>query len=180
MEFTLEIVTCDHFSSLCFGRDYEIIIKMQEALKKSKGGILKGRAIDHLMLNYNQAKIVIRERKAVNAMVRFSRKWAWEEPEVLKLSSLSTDEIPKTVFSYFTKWSDFIAKDASSRCGIQISASDITIQHLTVYFAHRGGKGNLGKKRSDDHRAKMNKAMDHRAKMSKAKVGKKRSAEIRN
>jgi hypothetical protein len=180
VEFTLEIVTCDHFSSLCFGRDYEIIIEMQEALKKSKGGILKGRAIDHLMLNYNQAKIVIRERKAVNAMVRFSRKWAWEEPEVLKLSSLSTDEIPKTVFSYFTKWSDFIAKDASSRCGIQISGSDITIQHLTVYFAHRGGKGNLGKKRSADHRAKMNQAMDHRAKMRKAKVGKKRSAEIRN
>jgi len=112
-------------------------------------------------------------------MVRFSRKWTREEREFRKLSLLLTDEIPKSVFSYFTKWSDFIAKDASSRCGIQISGSDITIQQLTVYFAHRGGKGNLGKKRSADHRAKMNQAMDHRANMSKAKMGKKRSAETR-
>ncbi len=53
VEFTLEIVTCDHFSSLCFGRDDEVIVEMQEALKKSQGGILKGRDVDHLMLNYN-------------------------------------------------------------------------------------------------------------------------------
>ena len=111
-------------------------------------------------------------------MVHFSCKWAREEREVLKLSSLSNDKIPKSVISYFTKWSDFIAKDASSRCGIQISGSDITIQHLTVYFAHRGGKGNLGNKCSADHRAKMDQAMNHRAKMSKAKVGKKRSLRL--
>ena len=48
VEFTLEIVTCNHFSSLCFGRDDKIIIEMQEALKKSQGGILKGRAVGHL------------------------------------------------------------------------------------------------------------------------------------
>ena len=112
-------------------------------------------------------------------MVHFSCKWAREEREVLKLSSLSNDKIPKSGFSYFTKWSDFIAKDANSRCGFQISGSDITIQHLTVYFAHRGGKGNLGNKCSADHRAKMNQAMNHRARMSKAKMGKKRSAETR-
>jgi len=110
---------------------------MREALKKNQGEILKGRAIDHLMLNYNRATIIIREKKAVNAMLSFSRKWTWEEREVLKLSLLLTDAIPKSVFSYFTKWSDFIAKDASSCCGFQISGSDITIQHLTVYFAHR-------------------------------------------
>ena len=57
VEFTLEIVTCDHFSSLCIGRDDEVIDEMQEALKKSQGGILKGRVVDHLMLNYNRAKI---------------------------------------------------------------------------------------------------------------------------
>ena len=91
------------------------------------------------------------------------------------LASLLIDQIPKSVFNYYTKWSDFIAKDARFRCGFQISGSDITIQHLTVYFAHRGGKGNLGNKCSADHRAKMNQAMNHRAKMSKAKVGKKRS-----
>ena len=43
VEFTLEIVTCDHFSLLCFGRDDEVIDEMQEALKKSQGGILKGK-----------------------------------------------------------------------------------------------------------------------------------------
>ena len=58
VEFTLEIVTCDHFSSLCFGRDDEVIDEMQEALKKSQGGILEGRVVDHLMLNYNQDEIV--------------------------------------------------------------------------------------------------------------------------
>jgi hypothetical protein len=59
VEFTFEIVTCDHFSSLCFGRDDEVIDEMQETLKKSHGGILEGRVVNHLMLNYNRAKIII-------------------------------------------------------------------------------------------------------------------------
>jgi uncharacterized UBP type Zn finger protein len=58
VEFTLEIVTCDHISSLCFGREDEVIFEMQETLKKSQGGILEGRAVDHLMLNYNRAKTI--------------------------------------------------------------------------------------------------------------------------
>ncbi len=41
VEFTLEIITCDHFSSLYFSRDDEVIDEMQEALKKSQGGILE-------------------------------------------------------------------------------------------------------------------------------------------
>ena len=49
VEFMLEIVTCDHISSLYFGRDDEIIDEMQEALKKSHGGILEGRVVNHLM-----------------------------------------------------------------------------------------------------------------------------------
>ena len=75
VEFTLKIVTCDHFSLLCLGRDDEVIDEMQEALKKSQGGILEGRVVDHLMLNYNRAKIIIREKKAVDAMVSFSGRW---------------------------------------------------------------------------------------------------------
>jgi hypothetical protein len=74
--------------------------------------------------------------------------------------------ILKCVFSYFTNWSENIAKDASCRCGFQISVSDITVQHLTVYFASRGGKGNLGKKRSAAACARI----------SEGKKGKKRSA----
>ena len=79
VEFTLEIITCDHFSSLCFGREDEVIVEMQEAVKKSQGGILKGRTVNHLMLNYNRAKIIIREGKAVNAMLSFSGRWTREE-----------------------------------------------------------------------------------------------------
>jgi len=179
VEFTLKIVTCDHFSSQLFGREDEVIIEMQEALKKSQGGILEGRTIDHLILNYNQDKIVHRERKVVNAMVRFFGEWTQEEREVTKLASLLTDEIPKRVFSYYTKWSDFIARDASCRCGFQIIVSDITVQHLTVFFAHRGGKGNLGKEKTADHRAKI-RGKKHstatRAKISEAKMGMKRTA----
>ena len=49
VEFTLKIVTCDHFSSLFFGREDEVIVEMQEALKKSQGGILERRTVDHLI-----------------------------------------------------------------------------------------------------------------------------------
>ena len=183
VKFTLEIVTCDHFSSLCFGRDDEVNDEMQEALKKSQGGILEESVVDHLMLNYNRGEIALRERKAVDGMLSFSRRWTPEERGEIKLSSLPTDEIPKRVYSYFTNWSENIAKDASCRCGFQIIVSDITVQHLTVYFAHRGGKKNLGKTRSAEHCAKISEALtgkklsaEHCAKISELKKGKKLSA----
>ncbi len=113
VEFTLEIVTCDHFSSLCFGIEDEVIVEMQEALKKSQGGILKGRTVDHLMLNYNRAKIIIREKKAVDAMLYFSGRWTREERVDIKMSLLSIDQIPKSVFSYFTNWSGVICESRS-------------------------------------------------------------------
>ena len=180
--FTLEIVTCDHFSSLFFGREDKVIVEMQEALKKSQGGILEGRVVNHLMLNYNRAKIIIREKKTSDAMVNFSRRWTREDREVTKMSSVPINQIPERVYSYFTKWSDYIAKDASCRCGFQISVSDITVQHLTVYFAHRGGKGNLGKKHSAAALAKMmgkKRSAATRAKISEAMTGKKHSAATR-
>ncbi len=172
VEFTLEIVICDHFSSLFFGREDKVIVEMQEALKKSQGGILEGRTVDHLILNYNQDEIIHRERKVVNKMVHFFGEWTREEREVVKLASLLIDEIPKSVFSYYTKWRDFIARDASRRCGFQIIVSDITVQHLMVFFAHRCGKGNLGKK------GKKHSAVT-RAKMSETEMGKKHSAATR-
>jgi hypothetical protein len=182
VEFMLEIVTCDHLSSLSFGREDEVIVEMQEALKKSQGGILEGRTVDHLILNYNQDEIVHRERKAVNAMVRLFGEWTREEREVTKLASLLIDEIPKSVYSYYTNWRENIANDASYRCGFQIIVSDITVQHLTVYFAHRGGKGNLGKKHSAAALAKMmgkKRSAATRAKISEAMTGKKHSAATR-
>jgi hypothetical protein len=183
VEFTLEIVTCNHFSSLCFGREDKVIVEMQEALKKSQGGILEGRVVNHLMLNYNRAKIIIRGKKVKNAMLRFCEEWTREEREEIKMSLLSTDEIPKSVYSYFRNWSENIAQDASCRCGFQISVSDITVQHLTVYFASRGGKGNLGKKRSAEHCARISEgkkdkklSAEHCARISKGNSGNKLSA----
>ena len=38
VEFNLEIVTCDHFSLLCFGVDYKRIVKMQETLRRVRVG----------------------------------------------------------------------------------------------------------------------------------------------
>jgi len=139
---------------------------MQEALKKSQGGILKGRVVNHLMLNYNRAKIDIQKGKAVDSILNFSCKWTWAQREKIKLSSLS----PKSVFCYYTKWSDFIVQCASINYHTQFSFSDITVQHLAEYFVHRGGKGNLGKEKTDDHCAKISEAM----------TGKERSAETRS
>ncbi len=156
VEFTLKIVTCDHFSSLRFGKEDKVIVDMQEALKKSQGGILQGRTVDHLKLNYNREGL-------------FSGRWTRKEREDIKLASLSIDQIPKSVFSYFTNWSENIAIDACCRCGFQISVSDITVQHLTVFFAHRGGKGNLGKLREKC-------SAEYCANISKAKMGKKHFA----
>ena len=182
VEFTLEIVTCGHFSSLCFGRNDKVIDEMQEALKKSQGGILEGRVVNHLMLNYNRAKIIIREKKVKNAMLRFFKEWTREEREEIKMSLLSIDQIPKSVYSYFRNWSENIAEDASCRCGFQISVSEITVQHLTVYFASRGGKGNLGKKRTAEHCARISKGLKGKkrsaatcARLSEAKKSKKLS-----
>ena len=72
VEFKLQIVTCDHFSSLCHGGlDDERIVKMQEALRKSQGGILKGRAVNYLMQNFNLEKLAIQVHVAVKTMLRF-------------------------------------------------------------------------------------------------------------
>ena len=91
--------------------------------------------VDHLMLNYNRAKIVIQKGKEVDAKLSFSRNWNWEQREDIKLSSLSIDEVPKSVFSYYMKWSDFIVQYASINYRSQFSFSDITVQHLAEYFA---------------------------------------------
>ena len=71
-EFNVEIVTCDHFSSQCFGVDDERIVEMQETVEKSQDGILKGRAIDYLMRNFNQETIIEQESTAVEGRCVFS------------------------------------------------------------------------------------------------------------
>ena len=72
----------------------------------------------------------------------------------------------------------------SDRYKIQVSCSDLTVQHLAEYFAHRGGKGNLGKVLTAETCAKISVAMTgkkHTAesitKLSEAHTGKKHTAE---
>ena len=71
---------------------------------------------------------------------------------------MTVDDVPEYVFSYYTKWIDSIAKYARSCHGFQISGSDITIRHLVECYAHRGGKANLGVKKTPAHCASMSKA----------------------
>jgi hypothetical protein len=132
------------------------------------------------MRNFNQETIIEQESTAVKDMLHFLVDGPQKNVRILQLL-----DVPASVFSYYTKWSDFIVEHASIRYGIRFSVSDITVQHLVEYFAHRGGKGNLGKKRkkcSDETCAKISKAKkgvkgkkhsaNHRAKISKEMKGK--------
>ena len=54
---------------------------------------------------------------------------------------------------YLSKWNDKIIKYLNSIGNQIISPNDITIQQLASYYSHTGGKGNLGKKKTEEHRA---------------------------
>jgi hypothetical protein len=96
-----------------------------------------------------------------------------DECNNMKLASLLVDDAPMTFYSYYSKWSDSITKYASSHYGFQFSGGDISVQHFVEYYAHRGGKGNLGMKKTAEHLANMRKPKTaaHCASMSKAKDG---------
>jgi hypothetical protein len=79
-----------------------------------------------------------------NPMLQFFGEWSKDERISTKMSSLSMDNVPSYVSSYFTKWSANIIEYLST-IGNQICLSDLTIQHLASFYGHRGGKGNLGK-----------------------------------
>jgi len=74
-----------------------------------------------------------------NPMLRFLGKWSKDERESTKMSSLTMDDVPSYVSSYFTNWSDNTIEHVST-IGNQICLSDLTIQHLASYYGHRGGK----------------------------------------
>ena len=92
-----------------------------------------------------------------NPMLHFFGEWSKDERESTTMSSLSMDNVPSYVSSYFTKWSANIIEYVST-IGNQICLSDLTIQHLASYYGHRGGKGNLGKHKTADHRANISMA----------------------
>jgi hypothetical protein len=52
-----------------------------------------------------------------------------------------------------SNWNGEIIKYLNSIGNQIISPNDITIQQLASYYGHTGGKGNLGKTRTEEHRA---------------------------
>jgi hypothetical protein len=52
-----------------------------------------------------------------------------------------------------SKWNGEIIKYLNSIGNQIISPNDITIQQLASYYGHTGGKGNLGKKKTEEHQA---------------------------
>ncbi len=65
VELNLEISTCDHFSLLFHKIDEEKIVEMEEMIKKSQGGILKGRAV-----NINRETLIIQDHNAVKVFLK--------------------------------------------------------------------------------------------------------------
>ena len=88
-------------------------------------------------------------------MLHFFSEWTDDEHVSTKMSSLSMNIY---VSAYFTKWNAYIIEYVST-IGNQICLSDLTIQHLASYYGHRGGKANLGKHRTAEHRANISMAL---------------------
>ena len=85
-------------------------------------------------------------QEGFNPMLRFFGEWSKDERISTKMSSLSMENVPSYVSSYFIRWSANIIEYVST-IGNQICLRDLTIQHLASFYGHRGGKGNLGKRR---------------------------------
>jgi hypothetical protein len=87
-----------------------------------------------------------------NPMLDFFGEWTREDRVTTKLSSIT---LSKFLTAYLSNWNGEIIKYLNSIGNQIISPNDITIQQLASFYGHTGGKGNLGKKRTEEHRANM-------------------------
>ena len=85
-----------------------------------------------------------------NPMLDFFGEWTPEDRVTTTLSSITLNEFLTT---YLSNLNGEIIKYLNSIGNQIISPNDITIQQLASYYSHTGGKGNLGKKRTEEHRA---------------------------
>ena len=85
-----------------------------------------------------------------NPMLDFFGEWTPEDRVITKLSSIT---LSKFLTTYLSNWNGEIIKYLNSIGNQIISTYDITIQQLVSFYGHTGGKGNLGKKRTEEHRA---------------------------
>jgi hypothetical protein len=118
-----------------------------------------------------------------NPMLEFFHEWTPEDRVTTKLSSITLSEF---LTAYLSKWNGEIIKYLNSIGNQIISPNDITVQQLASYYSHTGGKGNLGKKRTEEHRANISagnlgkkRTEEHRANISAGNLGKKRTEEHR-
>ena len=108
----------------------------------------------------------------------FFGEWTPEDRVITKLSSIT---LSKFLTAYLSNWNGEIIKYLNSIGNKIISPNDITIQQLASYYGHTGGKGNLGKTRTEEQRANMCKTRteEHRANISAGQLGKTRTEEHR-
>jgi len=91
-----------------------------------------------------------------NPMLEFFHEWTPEDRVTTKLSDIT---LSKFLTTYLSNWNGEIVKYVNSIGNRIINTYDITIQHLASYYAHRGGKGNLGKHLTAEHRANISMAL---------------------
>jgi hypothetical protein len=101
-----------------------------------------------------------------NPMLQFFHEWTPEDRVTTKLSDIT---LSKFLTTYLSNWNGEIVKYVNSIGNQIISTYDITIQQLASYYGHTGGKGNLGKKKTEEHRANI----------SAGQLGKKRTEDQR-
>ncbi len=172
--FKLTLIESPHFCAVIHGYDLEQCLLMDSAVAEFVGvdECRYFRDTDFPKYHFSKGDF--------NPMLHFFGEWSKDERVSTKMSSLSMDNVPHYVSSYFTKWSTNIIEYVST-IGNQICLSDLTIQHLASFYGHRGGKGNLGKHQTAEHRANISMALSGKVFTDRGKgnLGKYQTAEHR-
>ncbi len=156
--FKLTLIKSPHFCAVIHENNYSQRLHMDSAVTEFLGVHECSYFRDTEFLNYHFRK------GDFNPMLHFFGELSKDECISRKMSSLSMDNVPSYVSSYFTKWSANIIEHVST-IGNQMCLSDLTIQHMACFYGHRGGKGNLGKKKTADHRANISMALSGKEKL---------------
>jgi hypothetical protein len=136
-KFNLTIIYSPHFCSVIHENcSYDQKRHMDSAVAEFVG------ALDCTHFCDTDFSIYHREMKheVNNIFGDFYRGFTREEFIFTKLDSLSADQVPDQVELYFIRWKSEIVKYVNDVFDCCVTSSDITIQHLSQYRGHRGGK----------------------------------------
>jgi hypothetical protein len=178
VNFKLTLINSPHFCAVNRGCALSQRLSMDSAVTKFLGVEKKCtyyQDTDFHKLHFGSGEF--------NPMLDFFHEWTPEDRVTTKLSSITLSEF---LTAYLSKWNGEIIKYLNSIGNQIISPNDITVQQLASYYSHTGGKGNLGKKRTEEHRANISagnlgkkRTEEHRANISAGNLGKKRTKEHR-